>query len=270
MAKKNDDGINQNTKYLETKTTKQQRVTIKQRKPDGKSISVTAPLPDGFGMTVGSEYSTPFDTANINNMLSKGLYLAGIGQKAGLLMNKFYSNPVPTEVSFEMEFFSYYNAFEEVVIPSVLLMNMSLGRNKKWEGLKQDIKSWIETAKEAYQQGVSFAESALPTGPNGEKKNLDIFKNARADVTTPAVVDKSGERIMELFGIIDAPETVTISFGDVYRLTNCYITHVGTKYSNILDIAGYPTHCTCSVTATLERAPVADDISSFYNFKGVV
>jgi hypothetical protein len=42
-------------------------------------------------------------------------------------------------------------------------------------------------------------------------------------------------------------------------------TSVGAKFSNVLDVNGYPTSCVCSVTVTPRQAPVMDDLVKYFN-----
>lgn len=250
------------TKRLEETTLPSQRITITQYNGKDK-IFVAAPLPDGFGMTVGSEYATPFDTGTANDMLSKALYLSDVAQKVGVRMKKFYSNPTPTEISFDMEFNSYYNAYGEVVVPAVLLMQMSLGRKLDWEGLKGKIKEILEKIKSGYKAAAKAV--AAGTGFNADLSDLSPPSVPSNEYTQAA--ESGASKAMEMFGFIRAPELTTIKFGDVYTLRTAYITHVGVKFSNVLDVQGIPTSCVCSVTATLEQYPIAEDVAEMFGAK---
>lgn len=236
-------------RYLEETTLPEQRITITQRFSE-QSWKVHAPLPDNFGLTVGSEFATPFDTGNVNSTLSKALTIANISQKASIRMMKMYSNPTPTEISFDMEFVSFYDAYAEVVYPTVVLMGMSLGRSLDWPGLKADIEALLRKANE----GISKAGEAIGAG--------DVLKNAKASVPTS---DKNISKTADLFNIIQGPPTVEVRFGKVMRLGECFITSVGAKFSNVLDVNGYPTSCVCSVTVTPRQAPIMDDLYKYFD-----
>ena len=80
-----------------------------------------------------------------------------------------------------------------------------------------------------------------------------------------AKVDNVGTKLLDAFGLVVAPPITRIKFGKTLVLDNCFITHVGIKFSNVLDLNGYPTSCTASITATPQEYPVYDDIYSGFN-----
>jgi len=240
-----------------------QLITIRQRgggvndastSPDAQQIwEVAAPLPDGFGMTVGSEFGTPFDTGGVNDTLAKLFAIGGISQKAGIRMQKVYMNPEPTEISFDMEFYAWYDPKSEVVVPAVTLMGMALGRVLTYEELNRKIKGFYTKMANLANTGASAAGFDL--GADTETEG----------VATDAEIEKGASRLMELIGIIQGPPSAEIRFGDFMVLPKCYITSVATSFSNVLDPDGVPMSCKCSVTATLEQAPVADDVYQFFD-----
>lgn len=238
-----------NRNYFVENSNESQRIIITQ--DDG--YTVEAPLPDGFGFTAGSEFSTPFDTGSMNATLSKVLVLSNISQKAGIRMKKMFANPVPTEISFDMEFNSYYDAKNEVIRPAMYLMNMAVGRNEEWDGLKDDMESLLATIGGAITTGAEYA-------------GVDFLKNTKAEakIKTTTDQDKVLSKGMDLIGIIRGPNAVTIKFGKTLNLEDCFITSVGVKFSNVLDIYGLPTSCVCSVTATPQQSPIMDDINGYF------
>lgn len=262
--------LTHNTKFLDSKTIPEQQVIIEQTNAAVDTMIVKAPLPDGFGTTVGSEYSTPFDTGGANDVMRKALFIKEVSQKPGFRMKKYYANPVPTEISFEMEFFSYYDAYTEVVVPAFLLQAMSVGRTLQWDELKQSIEKFIKG-------GVKLAGKAVDAGKEASKNfgaDFDMeapvipaFDDSKASVTSgnSATVDAAGNKILDAFGLVVAPPITRIKFGKTLVLDNCFITHVGIKFSNVLDFNGYPTSCTASITATPQEYPVYDDIHSWFN-----
>jgi hypothetical protein len=243
---------------LEETTLKSQRITVSQYIGQNK-IEVAAPLPDNFGLTVGSEFATPFDTGTANSLLSKALYLSDVAQKIGMRMKKFYSAPTPTEISFDMEFTSYYNAYGEVVVPAVLLMQLSLGRRLDLATLEGKIHKVLDKIKAGYQSAARVVDAKTGVDFNLNKEMPPMPNN---EYTQAASTGAS--KAMDLFGFVSAPETSVIRFGDVFTLDAAYITHVGVKLSNVLDTAGMPISCVCSVTATLEQYPVAEDILDMF------
>lgn len=257
----------QNSKFLDTKTNRSQILSIEQYN-EADTIVVKAPLPDGFGTTVGSEYSTPFDTGGVNDTLRKVLFLKEVSQKPGFRMKKFYANPVPTEISFDMEFFSYYDAFTEVVVPAFLLQKMSVGRELRWKELKEDIEKFIRGGVKAVEQGTKKAQELSNTYAGTEfDPNAPMFpslENSKPENPTSEKLDPSAGKLIDAFGFVVAPPMTKIRFGTTLTLDNMFITHVGVKFSNILDLNGYPTHCSVSVTATPQEYPIDTTISSWY------
>ena len=82
-----------------------------------RDLIVQAPLPDDFGFTVGNVYSTPFDTGGLSETMQKALALtskatdtSAFSGKLGITMDKVFTNPEPTEISFDLEFTAFYDA----------------------------------------------------------------------------------------------------------------------------------------------------------------
>lgn len=244
--------------YIKENTSPKQRITIKQRGAiGGKKLEVTAPLQDDFGMTVGSEFATPFDTGSINNIMSKIFYVTAISQKAGIRMKKLYAAPEPTEISFDMEFAAFYNAKDEVLLPAVTLLTMALGRRLTAEDVVARVEKYaVELAK--------FSGRVVDS-TFGEGEISDFFKEAE---DTDVDVDKKNleisNKVLGLISVIQGPPLSEIRFGDVMVLPKCFITSAAAKFSNVLDPDGVPMSAVVSVTATLETAPIAEDIQDFF------
>jgi hypothetical protein len=217
-----------------------------------QEIGVTAPLPDGFGMSVGSSFDTPFDTGNINDTLSKLFVLGGLSRKAGIRMEKAYVSPEPTEISFDMEFYAWYDAGEEVLKPVATLMCMAVGRELTWDELKNSIdKMYRKVSSGAFSLADQIGLE-LPAEPD------------TSGLTVDERVDSGASRLMELIQLIQGPPTSRISFGNVITLEEAFISSVSCKFSNVLDPKGFPMSCTCSVTAVLKSAPVMGDLTTMF------
>lgn len=95
---------------------------------------------------MGSEFTATFDANTLSGVLQKfKLPFAGqISRRVGVVTTKFYANPEPTEISFELEFHAEYSARDEVVIPMVTLAMMSLGRNMNFEMVKQEFSGAVD------------------------------------------------------------------------------------------------------------------------------
>lgn len=250
--------------WVQESLSPKQRITIRQRgggindassPAESQILSVTAPLPDGFGMTVGSEYGTPFDTGGVNDMLAKLFAVGKISQKAGIRMEKMYMNPEPTEISFDMEFYAWYDAKTEVLMPAATLMIMALGRQLNYPELVDNIRGFYRKIV-----GSVGAESFMPTFGGGEETSE--VEEDQGDI------ERGLSKIVDLIHIIQGPPKAEIRFGDFMVLPECYITSVATSFSNALDPDGVPMSCKCSVTATLSNSPIADDVYKYFDIVG--
>lgn len=215
---------------------------------------VEAPLPPDFGMTVGSEYTTPLDTMAMSGTIQKAYVLGGLSQPVGLRMRKMYSNPEPTELSFDMTFDAYYSAKEEVAIPVITLMIMALGRVVEY----QDVENALRQMAVLAEKGAELTASAINL--KGEAGQISEGLNGLADQSQQGNRAEYGSKVMEMISLIKSPEMVTLKFGDFITIDNAYITSTGVQFSNVLDKDGFPMSAKVSVTCTLQVAPVADDI----------
>lgn len=213
---------------------------------------VEAPLPQDFGFTVGSEYTTPFDIGNLSGGLQKLYAVGGISNSPGLRMRKMYANPEPTELSFDMEFAAYHSAKEDVVVPIVTLMLMSLGRVVTSED--------VENAIEKFGKLASSGASLFGFGEEGV---TSVSTSAKQTISDPNVSSNTS-RLLEMINLISAPDVCTISFGDFLVIDKAYITSTAVSFSNVLDRDGYPMSGKVSVTATMQTAPIADEIAGYF------
>lgn len=208
--------------------------------------TVLAPLPETFGFTVGSEFSAPFDVSLGSGILQKTLAITNISQKLGLRMKKMYANPEPSEISFDLEFQSYYSAADEVIIPIIRLAVMSLGKQVTTEDLKEK--------KERVEAIVSDKIAG----------SVDLIEKVTSEEDSSGRGAEYAKNILDFIGIIQGPDIQTIRFGNIYTIERCYITSMSPQFSNVLDKRGYPVSATCSVTATIEQYPIADDMLEWF------
>ena len=210
-----------------------------------ESHRVIAPLPETFGFTVGSEFSSPFDTGISSGLVQKALAIGSISQKIGLRMKKMYANPEPVEISFDLEFTAFYSAADEVVAPVIRLAAMSLGRS---------IQDLDERAHEVIRKVAGKAGSV------GDAVLVKSEGHMEQDSTSGNII----KRVADLIGIIEGPNTQWIRFGNIYEIPDVYITSISPQFSNVLDKRGYPMSAVCSVTVTLEQYPIADDVLDWF------
>lgn len=218
---------------------------------DGMVTMVEAPLPPTFGLTVGSEFSAPFDAQSLAGVLQKFKIPAagGLARRVGVATTKFYSNPEPTEISMELEFKAEYSARHEVAEPVVALMLMSLGEAFTGEKFKETLNSIRDGLSDLTKGFISKSGDGDASGDEAD----DIWSNA--------------DNAMSLIGLIEGPEAVRIRFGNLYELANVWVSSVSPQFSNVVDAEGMPLSCICSVTAVIQRDPVKEDLMSFFHVK---
>jgi len=213
-----------------------------------KKIRVLCPLPENFGFTVGSEFTAPFDANFVSGAMQKGAAMMGVSSKLGVSTKKMYSSPEPTEISFDMQFETYADAFNDVYVPVIYMMALGIGRRLE-----------LADAGKVLDETLSAAGNAM-----GRPMDTDIEGILSNDDNE--VVDAAG-RVFGFLSFISGPPIAKIRFGNVITFKNAYITSVAPQFSNIMDSAGVPMSATVSVTAILEEDPTLNDenFSEFFN-----
>lgn len=208
-----------------------QRVTIKQYQEGQLLRRVTAGLPDGHGVSVGSTFTDPFnknvgDGSKIQDLAIRAATFLGVSRKPGAMATSiFYEGPEPTEISFELNFESFYSARDEVMIPVMNLMMMAVGREHGIEELK------------------------------GRWPFYDQMMNSINDVS---------ESLTDRIGIIKGPEICKVRMGKTTVFDRCYVSSVAPTFSNVLDNQFLPVAATCSITVKLERNPTQESVAAMF------
>lgn len=213
------------------------RFTIRIKKNDGSELGVKSPLPDEFGFTVGSEFSSPFDGNFLAGAGAKALAVGGVSSKLGIATKKLYTSPEPTEISFDMEFETYQDARRDVYSPIIILMSMAIGSSLSLDGAARKI-----------EEMVNQAASNI-----GSDRRLD------GELSGMTSGDDTASKAWDFLNFVEGPPTCTLRFGNVITFRNTYITSVAPSFSNIMDKNGLPMSCKASVTAILEKDPIIDD-----------
>lgn len=220
---------------------------------DNEDLAVQAPLPADFGFTVGSEFTTPFDTGGLSGMYQKAAAISGVSQKFGISMKSMYSNPSPTEISFECEFAAYYSAVDEVVKPVAALMLMAVGKRVTAESVNENID----------KMGLLFDRIDARTGENFD--NASEITPSEEFLTSKDGEDKTMfEKALKLIKVISSPNRCSIQFGNVYEIDRAWMTSAAPQFSNVLDANGMPMSATVSLTFTVEEHPIDEDINRFF------
>lgn len=211
-----------------------------------KRLRVLSPLPENFGFTVGSEFTSPFDANFVSGAMQKAFATAGVSQKMGVSTKKMYANPEPTEISFDMQFEAYEDAFFDVYVPVIYMMAMAIGRQLS-----------LPDAGKIIDEDI--------VQPLGRRLGRDMpsVEQVFSDDENQ-VVDTAG-RVFGFLSFVAGPPITRIRFGNVVTFRNAYITSVAPSFSNIMDKDGMPMSATVSVTAILEEDPTINDD----NFRGL-
>lgn len=219
-----------------------------------EGIRVSAPLPEDFGFTVGSVFSTPFDTLTLSETAAKLFAVGGISQKAAFNMEKLYINPEPTEISFDMVFDAYHDAAEDVLKPVINLLNMGLSTRYDNEALRNSLQNILDKV----------------TAPLDVVGIVDVDRNDLREKTNE-VTEKNSEisgKVLDILNLMKGPETVTVHFGDVFRINKAFISSIGVQFSNVLDSRGIPMSATCPVTLVLQNVPLRETINGSNESRG--
>lgn len=214
-----------------------------------KEIVVFAPLIETFGFTVGSEFTAPFDANFVSGAMQKTFALANVSQKLGASTRKMYSNPEPTEISFDMQFEAYADPFNDVFVPVVYMMALAIGRRMDLPDVGRVIDETISK--------LSNAVGRTQDAPSAE----EFFAQEGNEY-----IDQAG-RVFGFLNFVAGPPIARIRFGNVITFKNAYITSVAPQFSNIMDKNGIPMSATVSVTAILEEDPTINDenFSDFFD-----
>lgn len=220
---------------------------------------VEAPLPDNFGFSVGAAYSTPFDTMALNETLQKAFAVGGVSQKTNMSMRKMFVHQEPTEISFELEFEAYYSARDDVLLPVFNLIMMTLPSNLEFDEAAEEVQSVVNLISKK----SNTALGALGFDTKFEE-NTDNVSNFAKD----AEVRKYGSKAMGLLSFVEAPNKIDIMFGDVFRITDAYISSASPQFSNNLDSDGVPMSAKVSITITPEKPPTKEGVSQWFSRRG--
>lgn len=216
------------------------------------SYFVESPLPQEYGFTVGSNFSTPFDMQGLGENLQKLAAISEISQKLTVNMEKVFINPEPTEISIDLEFDAYYSAKDEVLIPIIRILFMALASQLSFEDAKESIDKMISTISTAGQQvGVTIPEETL-----------------KGFLNTSEETDQIAGKAFGFLKLIKSPELVTAKFGNVYTIKNAYISSAAPQFSNVLDPEGIPMSAKCSVTLVLRDVPLKETLPVWFGRSG--
>jgi hypothetical protein len=170
---------------------------------------------------------------------------------------------------------------------------MSLGTSLDRDylnGILDEIKEKLTpaalAAKDAAESAKDAATNAAESVSTFNRNHLWLFGNVASptpapvpDVTTssasegatteiPSNTGEMFDRVMDFIGIIRGPAPQILSMGTFLTISDAYITSISPRFSNVLDRDGFPMACKCSVTFTLGRYPIAEDVANWHSGSG--
>lgn len=225
------------------------RIKISDNDSQGGNF-VLAPLPNDFGFTLANNYTTPFDVGSLGGGLAKANAIYGkmsgghnYATAPGIGSDKVFTNPEPSEISFDLDFSAYYSTIDEVAVPVLELLRM--------------------TAVDAvdYDEGMDMLGQILGTlkgaiGMSNEPVDLDSFTNNSTD--------KTGSKIMGILNFMKGPGKVNVHFGEVFTIIDAFVSSLSVQFSNKVDAQGIPLSAKCSVTLALEHVPTNKNVAQWF------
>lgn len=194
------------------------------------NLYVEAPLPETFTIGQSSEITAPFAGYGSDGMLAKLLALGGVRNKIGIITRKMYMSTETPEVTLELDFEAYEDAYTDVYLPCANLMMMSSGEHNKLFKASTLVESHIKI-----KEGTEMLAAGL----------------VNADVRNPL---EGGEDVA-LINFIKSPGLMKIYIGDTICIDDAYISAVNIEFSGVLDSNFMPMGAKASVTIT-HSAPV--------------
>ena len=205
------------------------------------SEPIVGHLPEEFGFGVGSEFSEPFSSlipdGGTGGLIARSV--AGVSLRHGLIGEKFYSGSEPSEISFDLQFNSFYSAFDEVVLPTLKLLMLAVGKEGELldESHKQEIQNEID-------QGELF---------NSDEEINQKLKEWVSDFNLSFFISH---------------DTSTIRFGDVFTLNEVYIQNVDFTFTNVMEEGAngkaFPVQANVSVSAIFKKPPAQEKLGEFF------
>jgi len=216
-----------NKRIESDRTEKGQRIFINDKT---YGMHVTAPLPESFGIGVGSEIGSPFSGFASDGSAAKILALTtGTSNRIGIITKKLFMGADQPDIAIDLKFDAFYSGFDEVVLPCFKLMHMAVGTSEKT----------VDTVLEKLREFAS----------------LEV---AVDQIHSSITGNKTASSISDLIQYIRTPGLVSVRFGNTFKLSECFLSNVNINFSNVLDSEFFPMSATASVTITPQDPLVKD------------
>jgi hypothetical protein len=210
-----------------------QKIIVKQS--FNSHVQVEAPLPEQYGLSLGNEISAPFGAYALSNDLIRVMALYGISTSVGMTTTKFFTGLQQPDISTELQFRAYHSAMDDVVAPVIALAYMASG-------------IFMDTAATQKIGGKISITGIITDILNEIGTGVDLLTDlVKAPPPLPHVSENS---IKQIFRLVKGPSTVDVRFGNVFSLSQCYISSFSVNFSNELDYEDMPTSADVSLTLT--------------------
>ena len=160
-----------------------------------------------------------------------------------MIGEKFYGGSEPSDISFDLQFNSFYSAFDEVVLPTLKLLMLAVG--KEGELLDESHKQKIQN--EINQRGI------FNTGSEDNEEIEQKAKKWLSDFNLSFFISQ---------------DTSTIRFGDVFTLNEVYIQNVDFTFTNVMEEGAngkaFPVQANVSVSAIFKKPPAQEKLGEFF------
>lgn len=214
---------------------------------DISRLEVKAPLPETVSIGVSNEINAPFGGYGSSGKVVQVLALANISNRVGLTTRKQFMGVEHPEITFEVEFEAYDDAFTDVIVPAytLLLMASAATQSPVNDDIAQSVADFINTANRYVTDNVEIARTFL-----GKE-------------------EVSGSQISQLIRFVKGAPPCDVQFGRFLVLNDMFITNATANFSNTLDYRYLPMKATVSLTFTPQEPMFTQNLhKSFEISKG--
>lgn len=183
---------------------------------------VEAHLPETYGLSTGSEISTPFSSYVTGGVTGKALAAIGVSTATGVKTRKMFTGSTNPDINVELKFEAFYSAYSEVIKPVKALMLMSVGVA---EPVPEPIVNIVEKAGRVAATGAKGLGAEDADAPSKEKirQSLHYFKSS---------------------------PYVRCAFGKSFVIEKAYISSINVRFGRDLDYDYSPLSADVTLTIT--------------------
>jgi len=220
-------------------------------------FSVSAPLPESFGVDIQSQMTQPFSSFIPTGLIQTGIALYNVSASAGIAIGKYYTGTETPDISFDMNFVAQYDALTEVVIPVAKLYVLAASYKVP---LPKGAASFVSTAFDT----VAALGTPVIRGVEHAAKAL----GAPITVGTGPPPKLSTAQIRDFLYWLGGPPPIRCYFGNIYELgignNPVVLSGMEPRFTNNIDYNGLPMQCTVSITLTLKQPYFTEAVAETY------